>query len=91
MQIVIEIDEKLYRRIYNNSLVVSHTDYKNLFHAVRNGTVLPEHGDLVDIRVLEKTFEEFWKESRKNGISMCYADIGTILGCYVPCILKHNP
>jgi len=87
MQIVIDLPNGYSLLNIKNGSIAS----QMILNAVKAGTVLPEHDDLVDIKVLEETFEKFWKERRKNGISMCYADIGTIIDCHVPRILKHNP
>ena len=52
MQIVINIDEEIYKRIlpYKDVSVISNlaNDYPELMHAVANGTLIPKgHGDLI--------------------------------------------
>ena len=53
MQIVISIDEKIYKRIlpYKDVPVISNlaNDYPEITHAIANGTQLPKgHGRLID-------------------------------------------
>ena len=65
MQIVIEIDEKLYKDIYSDAEIMIYGGMRSgktllatLLRAIRNGTPLPKgHGDLVDF---DKLCEEYW-------------------------------
>lgn len=49
MQIVIDIDENVFTRLFDNGVDTSSEDRDAIDRAVRNGTVLPkEHGRLID-------------------------------------------
>lgn len=62
MQIVIEIPESLYNAInqdiYINGMRSGKTILQKLVNAIANGTVLPEHGRLIDADELEELFRE---------------------------------
>ena len=48
MQIVIEIDDNLYTRLFDNGVEYA-SDMRRACVAIRNGTPLPKgHGDLID-------------------------------------------
>ena len=53
MQIVIDIDDNLYTRLFDNG-VDNYDDAVDMAKAIRNGTVLPEHGRLGDLDALIK-------------------------------------
>lgn len=49
MQIVIDIDENLYTRLFDNGVEFNTDDKYDLERSVRHGTPLPKgHGDLID-------------------------------------------
>ena len=49
MQIVIDIDENVFTRVFDNGVDTSSEDRDAIDRAVRNGTVLPKgHGRLID-------------------------------------------
>ena len=53
MQIVIDIDENLYTRLFDNG-VDNYDDAVDMAKVIRKGTPLPEHhGDLIDVNVLK--------------------------------------
>lgn len=55
MQIVIDIDENLYTRLFDNG-VDNYDDAVDMAKAIRKGTPLPEkHGDLIDRDELKRT------------------------------------
>ena len=62
MQIVIEIPESLYNAInqdiYINGMRSGKTILQKLVNAIANGTVLPEHGRLIDVDVRIKRLKE---------------------------------
>ena len=77
MQVVINIDEEIYKRIlpYKDEPVISNlaNDYPEITHAIANGTPLPKgHGKLVDKKKLGLTdFEIVMCEgSYKEGLKM---------------------
>ena len=53
MQIVIDIDENVFTRLFDNGVDTSSEDRKVIDRAVRNGIVLPKgHGELIDKEVV---------------------------------------
>lgn len=49
MQIVINLDENIFTRLFDNGIDVNDNDAEDIYTAIRGGIVLPEgHGDLVD-------------------------------------------
>ncbi len=64
MQIVIDIDDNLYTRLFDNG-VDNYDDAVDMAKAIRKGTVLPKgHGDLIDRRELKK---EVYTTTEWNG------------------------
>jgi len=54
MQVVIEINDNLYTRLFDNG-VDNYNDAVDMAKAIRKGTTLPEkHGDLVDVKEVEE-------------------------------------
>lgn len=54
MQIVIDIDDKLYKRLFVNG-VDNYDDAVDMANAIRKGTPLPKgHGDLIDANELNR-------------------------------------
>lgn len=61
VQVVIEIDKNTYNRIQEDkygSYQISHC-----MKSIKNGTVLPEHGDLIDRQELIKTAYEYREDT----------------------------
>lgn len=58
MQIVIEIPEGL-KDVFENRNVTA-LDVEEMKMALRNGTVLPKHGRLIDADAFEKDNSELW-------------------------------
>lgn len=62
MQIVIDIDDNLYTRLFDNG-VDNYDDAVDMAKAIRKGTVLPKgHGDLKDATDLLKMTESYKSE-----------------------------
>jgi hypothetical protein len=62
MKIVIDIDDNLYTRLFDNG-VDNYDDAVDMAKAIRKGTPLPEHhGRLIDADALRETME---KDPRK--------------------------
>lgn len=62
MQIVIEVDDDLYTRLFDNG-VDNYDDAANMAKAIRKGKVLPKgHGRLVDAKKLLNTFWTYCKQ-----------------------------
>jgi hypothetical protein len=66
MKIVIDIDENLYTRLFDNG-VDNYDDAVDMAKAIRNGTPLPKgHGRLIEV---SKELEcELWTYTRYTGI-----------------------
>ena len=76
MQIVIEIDEKMYEDCKTRNTL--HYSLYNFSSMIANGTPLPKgHGDLVDrIEVIKSLFDYY--EGKKT-IGQCVEDVQTII------------
>ena len=59
MQIVIDIPEEAYKQIMEFGFL-ENTHGKICYKAIKNGTVLPEHGRLIDADAFEKDNSELW-------------------------------
>lgn len=67
MQIVISIDEDVFTRLFDNGMedyAIVNDDLFAIAKAIRKGTPLPEHGDLIDRRELKK---EVYTTTEWNG------------------------
>lgn len=78
MKIVIDIDDNLYTRLFDNG-VDNYDDAVDMARAIRKGTPLPEgHGRLGDLDALEEYFRNVRKELKasdyKNGIEFFVRD-----------------
>lgn len=72
MQIVIKIDEKLYKDIYSDAEIMIYGGMRSgktllatLLRAIRNGTPLPKnHGNLIDVsrKITVSTYDEQYEE-----------------------------
>lgn len=59
MKIVIDIDENVFTRLFDNGVDTSSEDRAAIDRAVRNGTVLPKgHGALIDRDVAYDEFDK---------------------------------
>jgi len=57
MKVLIDIDENVYTRLFDNGVSPSKSDRVSIETAIRNGKVLPKgHGDLIDI---DAVFDEY--------------------------------
>lgn len=80
MQIVIDIDDDMYKSVVNNdAYVLGDVDWILLENAIANSTPLPEHhGRLGDLDALEEYFRNVRKELKasdyKNGIEFFVRD-----------------
>ena len=80
MQIVIDIDDDMYKSVANNdAYVLGDVDWILLENAIANGTPLPEHhGRLGDLDALEEYFRNVRKELKasdyKNAIEFFVRD-----------------
>ena len=85
MQIVIEIDENLYTRLFDNG-VDNYDDAVDMAKAIRNGTPLPEgHGRLVDAEKLYVDISEREELARQRVI-----DTPSNITCYMRYMAQLN-
>ena len=85
-QIVIEIDEDRYSFI--NSIKDGVSDYQTsmmLYNAIRNGTVLPKHGRLIDADSITKDDNTFCKSFERVTDTMTGR---SAIVCTAPTILE---
>lgn len=70
MQIVIKIPEDTYERITKPDRLFTDDDINKVCWAVYNGTVLPEHGRLIDAdRLIKQTTEQICEKcDRRRGM-----------------------
>ena len=62
MQIVIDIDDNLYARLFDNG-VDNYDDAEDMAKAIRKGTPLPKgHGNLIDSNVLWDAFQDLGQD-----------------------------
>lgn len=70
MQIVIEIDECLYTRLFDNGVEYA-SDMRRACVAIRKGIPLPQgHGRLIDAEILD--LENLYRENDDYSFSMVY-------------------
>lgn len=70
MKIVIDIDDNLYTRLFDNG-VDNYDDAVDMATAIRKGTPLPEHhGRLGDLDALEEYFRNVRKELKASDKSL---------------------
>ena len=63
MEILIDIDENLYTRLFDNG-IDNYDDAVDMAKAIRKGTPLPKgHGRLVDLDNIEEQLERYGKKS----------------------------
>ena len=93
MKVVIDLSDHSYNNIMAvTSMSLGRYPYKGIvmaaINAIKNGTIIPEgHGALLDDIQLKQEFEDFYNEHRKMGITMCYADIDTVISL-TPAVIK---
>ena len=69
MKIVIDVDENVFTRLFDNGVDTSLEDRKAIDSAVRNGTLLPKgHGDLIDKSKIYKAIPA--EEDNSTGMGM---------------------
>lgn len=74
MQIVIDIDENVYTRLFDNGIDVSTNDREHIETCIRKGIILPRwHGDLIDINELTTV-----TEIRPDGSEITYVPYSEI-------------
>jgi len=74
MQIVIEIDDNLYTRLFDNG-VDNYDDAVDMAKAIRKGTPLPKgHGRLVDIKEILDAYENAYKGTRLGDLEAFLSD-----------------
>jgi hypothetical protein len=79
MQIVINIDEKIYKRVlpYKDLPIISNlcNDYPEITHAIANGVPIPKgHGDLIDRKGLLR-LESKWYHLQNGDVACPKIDI----------------
>lgn len=79
MQIVIDIDDALYRSVTNNdAYVLEDVDWILLENAIANGTPLPEgHGRLVDFSEVLIKLMQFYDGNKSIG--QCLDEVHTVI------------
>ena len=86
MQIVIDIDDNLYAKLFDNG-VDNYDDAVDMAKAIRKGMPLPKgHGKIIDVDQFYKAFNEYLSERK----SFSFADLETILNVVTPPILKAD-
>lgn len=80
MQIVIDIGEDLFTRLYDNGSKLSIADQMNLEVAIRRGTPLPK----VDCGILDKLWDdiEAWADAHYDGDTINVYDVAMLIGKY---------
>lgn len=78
MQIVIDVDDNIYTRLFDCGTEMSKKDIENLTNAVRHGTPLPKgHGRLIDADALDIEREidmaDDWKTAHEIANCVKYA------------------
>ena len=65
MQIVINLDENIYTRLFDNGTLISRADGIVIERAIRAGIVLPKgHGRLIDADVLMEDVKKHYFDNR---------------------------
>lgn len=91
MQIVIDIDDNLYARLFDNG-VDNYDDAVDMAKAIRKGTPLPKgHGRLVDAAKIAREVNRAWTLWEKKGED-CYlfADVLTPLLVSQPTVIEAD-
>jgi hypothetical protein len=95
MQIVINIDEKIYKRIlpYKDVPVISNlcNDYPEITYAIANGVPLPKgHGRLVDADALEKKMCDREEELGDDKALWESSAVSVALNMFAPTIIEAD-
>jgi hypothetical protein len=90
MQIVIDIDDDLYTRLFDNwDEYVA--DMRRACVAIRKGTPLPKgHGRLIDVDAVVKKMEEREEELKDDRSMWETAGVETALDMYAPTIIEAD-
>lgn len=60
MKIVIDINENVFTRLFDNGIPITINDAENIATAIRNGTPLPEHhGRLIDYKSVVDAIDDW--------------------------------